>query len=108
MERTISWGTWQFVKYAGYESDKTVTVRFLPNATYSQTIKDAKGVVKQCQGGTWELRDSWVELKGYTSAEWGTVDSMSWYFIDEYSGGVVLFGGDSSDPDSFNELKRVR
>jgi len=33
---------------------------------------------------------------------------MSWYMVDDFDGGIVLFGGDHPDPDSWFDMERAK
>jgi len=98
-------GRWQF--YLDGVS-KTVSIDFRPDGRFAQTISSNQGSVQQCPGGTWRLEGPKILMEGYITATEGTSQSRTWWMIDTPSGGLVLFGGDGSDAQSFFHMRHRR
>lgn len=95
-------GRWQF--YVDSAS-RTVTLDFLPDGTFTQTIVANRGGTQECPGGTWGLDGASVHLTGYVTAGDGSPHPRTWQIVDTPFG-PALYGGDGPDAKTFFCIRR--
>jgi len=106
-------GVWQYPA----DFEKTIiTLDLKTDGTFVQTIKRSNETESQVHTGTWTLEGTTPKLTvlkpvfGYPEKPWIPEDA-NWWIIDSYQKGVTfaIFGAaDDRDPDSCNEMKKLR
>ena len=105
-------GTWQYTA----DFDKTIiTIEFKEDGTFRQVVKPTGQSKPLVQDGTWTLDGAHIHLEnilthaGISEQEGWVPEEAGWYLIDSTSGKprLAIFGGTFSDPDSWQEFKRI-
>ena len=106
-------GTWQYTA----DFEKTIiTIEFMADATFHQIVKPAGQSKQLTQDGTWNLDGADLHLEnaltheGFSEQNGWVPEAAGWWLIDNVISdrpAFVIFGGTCSDPDSWQEFKRI-
>jgi hypothetical protein len=104
-------GTWS---YRGFYPDGRVQITFHTNNTFTHVMNFKNSGTTITNHGKWSLDGAHIDLSPFWVTNFGNpqalkkIPSNRWWVTSWYTSSLAPFGGDSTDPDQWFGMSRVK